>query len=125
MSGKKVLIVEDDVFLVKAYEAKLRKDGLELMVVNDGDQAMEAMGSFQPDLVLLDLVMPRKDGFAFLEEIKQHPEYKDVPILVSSNLGQKTDIDRVLAMGVAGYIVKTDLTIDELVDRIHGLLNKT
>jgi DNA-binding response OmpR family regulator len=120
--GSKVLIVEDDVYLVKAYEAKLATSGFEVKIVTDGDQALEAMASFKPDVVVLDIVMPRRDGYAFLEEVKKHEEYKKIPIIVASNLGQKSDIEKVKDMGVVEYIVKSDMSLDDLVAKIRVAL---
>lgn len=122
--SSKVLIVEDDLYLVKAYEAKLATSGFEVKIVTDGEQAFEAMSSFKPDVVVLDLVMPKRDGYAFLEEVMGHPEFKQVPIIVASNLGQKSDIAKVKDMGVVDYIVKSDMSLDDLVDRIRAVLKK-
>jgi DNA-binding response OmpR family regulator len=118
----RVLIVEDDVYLVKAYEAKLDQAGFEVKIVTDGEQAFDALSSYKPDLVVLDLVMPRKDGYAFLREVKEHPEFKDIPILVASNLGQKSDIAKVKDLGVIDYVVKSDMSLDDLVAKIRAAL---
>lgn len=120
--GSRVLIVEDDALLVKAYEAKMTRSGLVVRIVNDGDEALEALQSFQPDLVLLDLIMPHKDGYAFLQEIKTMPAFQNLPIIVASNLGQKTDIDKVKALGVIDYIVKSEMSLDQLIERIKTVL---
>lgn len=122
--GSKVLIVEDDVYLVKAYEAKLATSGFEVKIVTDGDQALEAMESFKPDVVVLDIVMPRRDGYSFLEEVKKHSEYEDIPIIVASNLGQKSDIEKVKDLGVIDYIVKSDMSLDDLVAKVQAALKK-
>ena len=122
--GSRVLIVEDDALLVKAYDAKMTKSGLTIKTVSDGDEALEALKSFQPDVVLLDLIMPKKDGFAFLQEIKRIPAYQRIPIIVASNLGQKSDIDKVRDLGVVDYIVKSEMSLDQLVERIKAVLDR-
>jgi DNA-binding response OmpR family regulator len=122
--GSKVLIVEDDVYLVKAYEAKLATSGFDVKIVTDGSQALDALESFKPDVIVLDLVMPRLDGFAFLQRIKEHPQFKSIPIIVASNLGQKSDIDKVKDMGVVAYIVKSDMSLDDLVAKISATLKQ-
>ncbi|TSC85714.1 MAG: hypothetical protein G01um101416_828 [Microgenomates group bacterium Gr01-1014_16] len=116
---KKILVAEDDKFLAAAYKAKLGKLGWEVRVAGDGAEALEILGEFVPDAILLDLVMPRMDGFAVLVELKKNPAWAKIPVLVASNLGQKEDIDRSRELGAVGYVVKADLSIDELVRKIE------
>ena len=93
---KKILVAEDDKFLDNAYRVKLTKAGFEVKIVRDGKEALEVLKTFLPDIIILDLVMPIKDGFATLEELKQDPRLKNIPVMVASNLGQKEDEERVL-----------------------------
>jgi DNA-binding response OmpR family regulator len=116
----KVLVVEDDNFLRSAYQAKLSKAGFEVQMAMDGEDALTILNNFIPDIILLDLVMPRKDGFATLEEIKKREALQNVPVIVTSNLGQQDSIDKVKAMGATDFITKTDLSINDLVDKING-----
>lgn len=116
---KKILVAEDDKFLSAAYKAKLVKSGWEVRLVMDGQETLEALETFAPDVILLDLVMPRMDGFTTLAELKKNPKWAKIPVMVASNLGQKEDIDRSRELGAAGYVVKADLSIDELVKRIE------
>jgi two-component system, OmpR family, alkaline phosphatase synthesis response regulator PhoP len=120
----KVLVVEDDKFLISAYRAKLTKVGFEVQMAGDGVEALEVLKTFRPDIILLDLVMPRKDGFMTLEEIKQQPELKSIPVIVASNLGQKEDLDKALGLGATDYIIKSDLSMDSLVELINRTLQK-
>jgi CheY-like chemotaxis protein len=120
----KVLVVEDDKFLISAYRAKLTKVGFEVQMAGDGVEALEVLKTFRPDIILLDLVMPRKDGFMTLEEIKQQPELKSIPVIVASNLGQKEDLDKALGLGAVDYIIKSDLSMDSLVELINRTLQK-
>jgi two-component system, OmpR family, alkaline phosphatase synthesis response regulator PhoP len=118
---KKVLIAEDDNFLANAYRVKLEKSGFDLKLARDGVEAITILQTFTPDVIVLDLVMPNKDGFATLEEIKKHPEWQKIPVLVASNLGQKEDIDRATQLGAAGYLIKSNLTMAQLVEKIDSL----
>lgn len=122
--AKKLLIVEDDGFLIRAYETKLKDSGLDIKIVTDGDEALAALADFKPDLILLDLVMPRKDGYAFLDELRQMPEFKHTPVIVASNLGQKADMKRARDKDILEYIVKSDLPLDELVHKIKTAINR-
>ncbi len=121
---KKLLIVEDDKFLLNAYRVKLQKAGFEIKIAMDGEEAIETLKGYTPDLILLDLILPKKDGFAVLEELKAKENWKKIPVLIASNLGQKEDIDRGMALGAADYVVKTDLSLDALVEEINSLLEK-
>ncbi|KKU63132.1 MAG: hypothetical protein UX87_C0033G0005 [Candidatus Amesbacteria bacterium GW2011_GWA1_47_16] len=119
---KKILIAEDDKFLANAYRLKLSKLGFDVRLATDGQEALNILKDFIPDLMILDLVMPNKDGFAVLEEVKSRPDTKSVPVIIASNLGQKEDIDRGLKLGAADYIVKADVAISEIVDKINAVL---
>ena len=119
---KKILIAEDDKFLANAYRLKLSKLGFDVRLAPDGQEALNILKDFIPDLMILDLVMPNKDGFAVLEEVKSRPDTKSVPVIIASNLGQKEDIDRGLKLGAADYIVKADVAISEIVDKINAVL---
>lgn len=121
---KKILVAEDDLFLANAYKAKLTKEGFELEIAADGEETMSKIASFQPDALLLDLMMPKKDGFSVLEDLRKDPRWKDLPIIVATNLGQKEDIDRAMSLGATGYVVKSNLTLSALVDQINQYLSK-
>lgn len=119
---KKILIAEDDKFLASAYKLKLTKAGFEVQVVSHGGEALELLKIFTPNIILLDLVMPIMDGFTTLEEIKKDEKYKSIPILVASNLGQKEDIDRAIKSGANDFVVKSDISLDELINKINKMI---
>ena len=119
---KKVMIVEDDEHISKVYEIKLAKEGYATSLAVDGDEAVAKITSEKPDLILLDLMIPKKDGFGVLEDIKKVPELASIPVIVLSNLGQQSDQDRALGLGANEYLVKVDYPIQEVVDRIKGYL---
>lgn len=118
----KILVVEDDTFLANAYRVKLSKAGFEIRLVQDGEQVIQALTEFNPDIIILDLMIPKKDGFENLQEILQHPEWKHIPILVASNLGQAEDIDRAMKLGARGYVIKSDLSLNDLIVKIKSFL---
>lgn len=116
--GKKVLVVEDDRFLVKAYEAKLKGEGFDVAVAHDGVEAMDYLAKQKPGIVLLDLIMPRMDGFDVLEAMKKQSDLKKIPVLILTNLGQEDDRKRGLEFGAVDYIVKADYSLAQIVDLI-------
>jgi two-component system phosphate regulon response regulator PhoB/two-component system alkaline phosphatase synthesis response regulator PhoP len=122
IKNEKILIGEDDKFLASAYRLKLTKVGFEIQIARDGEEVLKMLQTFTPDLILLDLVMPIKDGFAALEEIRANQSFKSIPILVASNLGQKEDIDRAMGLGANDFVVKSDLSLDELIKKINSML---
>jgi len=124
MDGKKILIAEDDKYLRNAMRVKLEKAGFIVSTAEDGQQAVDSLKTDMPDLIVLDLVMPVKDGFNVLEEIKSNSATSKIPVIVASNLGQKEDIDKATRLGAADYIVKTNLSLGDLVDKITKFLPK-
>jgi len=119
---KKILIVEDDTYLANAYRVKLSKAGFEVKNAFDGEEALSMLQTFAPDLILLDIVMPKKDGFTTLAEIKVNEQWKNIPVIVASNLGQKEDIDKGMALGATDYIVKSQIPIADVLVKINNIL---
>ena len=119
---KKILVVEDDNFLANAYMTKLKKAGFEPKLAVDGAEVFDILVNFVPDLVLLDLILPKKDGFSVLADLKNSEQWKNIPVLIASNLGQQEDIDRGMKLGAIDYIVKTDIVLNDLVKKINSLL---
>ena len=119
----KILVAEDDKFLANAYRVKLEREGYEVKVVFDGNELINSLSEFPPDLIILDLIMPNKDGFSTLRELRSDDSpFKNTPILVSSNLGQSEDIVKVTKLGATDYIVKTDLSMKNLAEKVKRLL---
>ncbi len=119
---KKILIVEDDEHIVRVYEMKFVREGYEIIVTANGEVAIEKITSEKPDLIILDLMVPKKDGFMVLEEIKKIPILAKIPVLVLSNLGQQSDKDRARALGANDYMVKVDYSMQEVVERAKSYL---
>lgn len=121
-SPKKILIVEDDKFLLKFYANRLKKEGFETILVESGEGALEQLKKVKPNLILLDLILPQKDGFEVLQEIKKDPRTKDIPVLVLSNLGQVSDQEKAKELGAEDYLVKANLDIKDIIDKINQFL---
>lgn len=119
---KKILVVEDDTYLSNAYRVKLTKAGFEVKNAFDGDEALNLLQTFTPDLILLDIVMPKKDGFATLAEIKAQEKWRNIPIILASNLGQKEDRDKGMQLGASEFFIKTEFTLNDLIGKIKSML---
>lgn len=120
----KILVIEDDFFLIKVFQTKLTNEGFQVEIAADGVLAMETLARFTPDLILLDLVMPRKDGFEVLEDLSHDKKLAAIPVIVLTNLGQDSDMERVKKYGVVDYLVKSDISIDDVVVKVKNALKK-
>ena len=121
---KTVLIVEDDIYMVRAYVMKLDKeDGVKVESVSNGEEASEFIKKNKPvDLVMLDLMLPKKSGFDVLKEMKENKLWKGVSVVILSNLGQQEDISRGKELGADDYIIKADTNINEVIKKIKKYL---
>lgn len=119
---KKVLVIEDDLFLIRAYQIKLEKEGFEVWVATEGTTALNYMQKDPPDLVMLDLMLPGISGFDVLENVRKNPKWKDVPVIVLTNLGQEQDKKRVEDLGVKDYIVKANVKIMDVVEKVKSYI---
>lgn len=118
-----ILLVEDDSFISGMYQTKLDGLGYTLELAEDGEAAWERLQQNPlPDLVLLDIVLPKKDGFEILEEMRSDKRLKDLPVILLTNLGQKPDIERGVKLGADDYIIKAHYTPSEVVEKIQKLL---
>lgn len=113
-----ILVVEDEDFLRKPLEDTLELEGYDVDTASDGEEAMKRIEKKKPDLILLDLLMPKKDGFFVLEELSKNPEWKLIPIVVLSNLGGDEEIKKALSMGAKDYFVKAQHPIEEVIDKV-------
>src|SRR3989344_836597 len=104
--AKKILFIEDEMRLQEALTVKLKNAGYEILSAFDGDTGLKMAGEQKPDLILLDLILPKKDGFHVLEELKAKPELSSVPIIILSNLEGSKDIERCLKYGALSYLAK-------------------
>jgi DNA-binding response OmpR family regulator len=126
---KSILLVEDDPFLVDIYTTKLKEAGFEVEIANDGEESLRMIKqnnlqrtSLWPDLLLLDIVLPRIDGWEILREIKKDDKLKDLKVMILSNLGQKSEVEKGLEMGATKYLIKAHYTPSEVVEEIKRIL---
>lgn len=120
---KKILLIEDDPLLIDIYSNKLKQSGFEVQVVEQGEKAIAAMEADKPDLVLLDIVLPRVDGWDILTTLKAKKELKDIPVVILSNLGQKEEIEKGLNLGAVKYLIKAHYTPSEIVEEVIKLVH--
>ena len=119
---KSVLVVEDDAFLVKAYQMKFQKEGLDVLVAKDGKEALSFLEKEPPNVLLLDLMLPGMSGFELLTAIRANERWKNIRVLILSNLGQPQDIARGKELGVVEYIVKANVKIADVVEKVKKYL---
>lgn len=118
----RILLAEDDRILRKAGEVSLRKKGYEVIAAVDGEDALAKARDHRPDLVLLDVMMPKMNGFEVLHALKGEPGIRDIPVIMLTNLEQPADIKRAADAGAHSYLVKSNMNLDELAARIKEAL---
>lgn len=123
-ADKKILIIEDEQVLSDVISQKFKEEGYQVFVAADGIQGMEQIRSIKPDLVFLDLVMPKKDGMEVLEDIRMDESLRKIPVVVISNSGQQTEIERIVGLGVRDYIIKAQFSPDEVLEKVKKYLNQ-
>ena len=123
-SKRRILLAEDDRFLSKALSHKLLRHGFEVLLANNGEEALSKIQSQKFDLVLLDEVMPHLNGFEVLSEIKKDERFQKLPVVIMSNFGRTSEMVKGQELGMTGYIVKSDLSLDMMVQKIEELLKK-
>jgi len=124
INDKKVLIVEDDIFLAQLLTNRIGKIGAKVLRAADGEEGIKMIKSEKPDLVLLDLILPKKSGFELLEDMRSDPAVQGIPVIIISNLGQESDISRGKDLGAIEYFVKAKTSIDGLVERVKIVLSE-
>lgn len=120
--AQKILVIEDDKFLRQLVTKKISKRDYNIVEAVDGESGLEKAEEEDPDLILLDLILPGIDGFEVLSELKDDPELSTIPVVILSNLGQKDEIEKGLQMGAEDYLVKAHFTLGEIVEKIEEVL---
>ena len=115
-------MIDEDRFLRKIYRNKFLNSGFEFIEATNGIEGLNKICSEKPDLVLLDIILPRKNGFDVLIEMKKNSVTKKIPVIIISNLGQESDIKRGLSFGAQDYLIKTDVGHSEVVDKVKEYL---
>ncbi len=120
----KILIAEEEDILKKVLQEKFAKEDCDIKVVSEGTAVISAVGSFKPDIILLDIIIPNQDGVSILHELKADVVLRDIPVIITSNLGEDEKIKQALRLGAVDYLVKTQHSIDEIIGKILKFANK-
>jgi CheY-like chemotaxis protein len=118
---KKILIIEDEIILSDLLAKKLKGLGVEVMQAFDGQEGLKKIEEFKPNLLLLDIVMPKLDGFQVMREIKSRG-LPSIPIIIISNSGQKVELDKAIELGASDFLIKAEINPEEVVEKINKLL---
>lgn len=118
-----ILIVEDEDFLVRALKDNLVSEGHSVSVAMDGEAVFVELGKKKPALILLDLLLPKKNGFDVLRDIRSNPEWSLIPVVILSNLGEDSEIKRALELGANDYFVKSQHPIQEVMEKVREYLH--
>ena len=119
---RRILLVEDDRFLRKAAETTLKQQGFTVITAADGEEALRVARSEPLDLILLDLIMPKLNGFQVLNALKKDAPTANIPVIILSNLGQDRDVQQAMEAGATAYFIKADLSLQALVQRVEQAL---
>lgn len=122
--SKKILLVEDEEIMAELLEKKLSKEGYKVILAKDGEEGLEAIKREKPDLILLDIIMPKKGGFEVMEEIQKDEELKKIPIIVISNSGQPVELSKAKELGAKDWLIKTQFDPAEVLEKIKKQLGE-
>lgn len=122
--NKKIIIAEDEPVLIEMYKLYFERAGYEVLKADNGRECIDFVKKEKPDIILLDILMPKIDGWEVLRQLKTDPETKLIPILVFSNLGQTQEIQKGLDLGADDYVIKSDMTPKELLEKVEGMIRK-
>jgi DNA-binding response OmpR family regulator len=119
---KKILIVEDDGILQKALNEFLSEEGFEIVSALDGEEGVKFSKESKPDLILLDIILPKKDGYEVLKELKSDENTNKIPVIVLTNLGSLNDVEKAIELGATTYLIKADYKLEEVSAKIKDVL---
>ena len=115
---EKIVFIEDETTLQKMLSAALEEAGFSVTIASDGEAGLAAVRAEKPNLVLLDLILPRRSGFDVLKELKETEETKDIPVIVLTNLESPADVDRAIELGATTYLVKANYDLSDIVKKV-------
>lgn len=121
---KKILIVEDEELIRDLLQKRLSQEGYEVSIAKDGIEGLEKIKEVKPDLIVLDVVMPKMGGFEVMEEMNKNPKLKKIPVIVVSNSGQPVELQRAKDLGAKDWLIKTEFDPREVVDKVVGQVGK-
>ena len=119
---KTILLVEDEPLLANLLKQRLEKEGISVFLGRDGEEALNILKENKPDLILLDIILPKISGFELMEVLQKDPQFQKAPIVIISNLGQESDVERGQSLGAIGYFIKAKVSIEDLVSKIKAFL---
>lgn len=119
---KKILVIEDDRSLQNALVEIVGQEGFESESALDGEEGLAKIKTFKPDLILLDIILPKKDGFEVLAEIKKDEAIKNIPVLILTNLEEVDNVQKALDLGATNYMVKSDFSLKDVVEKIRAAI---
>lgn len=122
--AKKILLVEDEEIMIDLLQKKLTKEGYEVSVARDGEEGLKVMKEVKPNLILLDIVMPKMGGFEVMEEMVKNEELKKIPVIIISNSGQPVELDRAQKLGAKDWLIKTEFEPQEVIDKVVKQIGK-
>ncbi|MCD6429170.1 response regulator [bacterium] len=122
--AKKILIIEDEEILLDLLKSKLETLGYEVYTAIDGEEGLKAIREIVPDLVLLDIIMPKMSGFEVMEEMQKDPSIKEIPVIVISNSGQPVELDKAKQLGAKDWLIKTEFDAREVVEKVRAILGE-
>jgi len=120
-NNKTILLVDDEQFIQVAYKAGLENAGYRVLAASDGDEALELLRSEQPDLIMLDLIMPRINGFEVLKAIQADPTFAAIPVMVMTNLSQPSDEEESRRLGAVDFVVKAESSLNDVLTKVENL----
>jgi len=122
--AKKILLIEDEEIMVNLLQRKLTQEGYEISVARDGEEGLKLIREAVPDLVLLDIIMPKKGGFEVMEVMQKDKNLKNIPVIIISNSGQPVELDRAKELGAKDWLIKTDFDPQEVLDKVVKQIGK-
>jgi len=121
---KNILFIEDESVLQKTVGSALKQEGYKVISATDGESGFNTAKSRKPDLILLDIILPKINGFEVLKKLKETPETKDIPVIILTNLERISDIDKALESGATTYLIKVDYSLEEIVKKVKKALGE-
>ena len=122
--AKKILIIEDEEILLDLLKDKLEDFGYEIYSAKDGEEGLKAIRDIVPDLILLDIIMPKMSGFEVMEAMQKDPSIKDIPVIIISNSGQPVELDKAKQLGAKDWLIKTEFDPVEVIQKVKAILGE-
>ena len=121
---KKILLIEDEEIMIDLLQKKLTKEGYEISVARNGEEGLRTAREIGPNLILLDIIMPKMGGFEVMEEMAKDKKLKEIPVIIISNSGQPVELDRAQKLGAKDWLIKTEFDPREVVDKVVKQIGK-